>query len=77
MARVSLVVHGRGRGHASRALACARALAGAGHELRVFAGGDSEHVLRDINGYATIPIVRTFSRQLTPALKKYGAYWKT
>lgn len=58
MARVSLVVHGRGRGHASRALACARALAGAGHELRVFAGGDSEHVLKDMDGYTTIPIVR-------------------
>jgi len=58
MARVSLVVHGRGRGHASRALACARALSDAGHALHVFGGGDSEHVLRDMSSYTSIPIVR-------------------
>jgi UDP-N-acetylglucosamine--N-acetylmuramyl-(pentapeptide) pyrophosphoryl-undecaprenol N-acetylglucosamine transferase len=58
MARVSLVVHGRGRGHASRALACARALSDAGHALHVFGGGDSEHVLRDMSCYTSIPIVR-------------------
>ncbi len=58
MARVSLVVHGRGRGHASRALACARALVGAGHALRVWGGGDAEHVLSDMSEYSPLPIVR-------------------
>lgn len=58
MARVSLVVHGRGRGHASRALACARALTSAGHALRVWGGGDAEHVLADMSEYSPIPIVR-------------------
>lgn len=58
MARVSLVVHGRGRGHASRALACARALTGAGHELSVYAGGDATPVLADIPGLRPLPIVR-------------------
>lgn len=48
MARVSLVVHGRGRGHASRALTCARALRDAGHVLSIHGGGDAEHVLKDI-----------------------------
>ena len=58
MARVSLVVHGRGRGHASRALACARALKGAGHHLRVYGGGDAGHVLEDMPEYTPLPIVR-------------------
>lgn len=58
MARVSLVVHGRGRGHASRALACARALTDAGHALHLFGGGDSEHVLKHMSGYTSIPTVR-------------------
>lgn len=47
MPRVALVVHGRGRGHASRALACARALRDAGHVLSIHGGGDAEHVLKD------------------------------
>lgn len=60
MARVSLVVHGRGRGHASRALACARALTDAGHALHVFASGDAAPVLSDEHSarFTSIPIVR-------------------
>src|SRR5690606_13210622 len=60
MARVSLVVHGRGRGHASRALACARALTDAGHALHVFASGDAGPVLsaQDSARFTAIPIVR-------------------
>ncbi|MFY0537338.1 glycosyltransferase family protein [Nannocystis pusilla] len=58
MARVSLVVHGRGRGHASRAVACARALRDAGHALHVFAGGDAEHVLKDMYEVTAVPTVR-------------------
>jgi len=58
MARVSLVVHGRGRGHATRAIACARALTAAGHQLHVFAGGDAEPILQDMPEGTSIPIVR-------------------
>lgn len=58
MARVSLVVHGRGRGHASRALACARALTDAGHALTVYGGDDATPVLADIPGFRAIPVVR-------------------
>ncbi|HEY8375094.1 MAG TPA: glycosyltransferase family protein [Nannocystis sp.] len=80
MARVSLVVHGRGRGHASRALACARALADAGHELRVFAGGDSEYVLKDMSDFSSIPVVRpgpgmpgAWLRRLTSDARRFAA----
>ncbi len=40
-ARIHLYVHGRGRGHASRAVRVIPALRGAGHRVRVFAGGDA------------------------------------
>lgn len=58
MARVDLVVHGRGRGHASRALACARALRAAGHALAVYGGGDAVPVLTDMPEFRALPIVR-------------------
>lgn len=58
MARIDLVVHGRGRGHASRALACASALREVGHELALYAGGDAEPVLRDSGAFNPLPIVR-------------------
>lgn len=58
MARVSLVVHGRGRGHASRALACARALRDAGHALSIHGGGDAEHVLKDMPEFRPLEPVR-------------------
>jgi len=37
---IHLYVHGRGRGHATRCLAIARALEGAGHAFRAFVGRD-------------------------------------
>ncbi|WP_437636951.1 glycosyltransferase [Sorangium sp. So ce854] len=45
MARIGYYVHGRGRGHASRALAVTRALRERGHELRIYAGGQAAELL--------------------------------
>ncbi|WP_437678368.1 glycosyltransferase family protein [Sorangium sp. So ce131] len=45
MARIGYYVHGRGRGHASRALAVAGALREAGHELRIYGGGQAADLL--------------------------------
>lgn len=47
MARIAYYVHGRGRGHASRARAVLPRLRGAGHEVRVFGGGHACDVLAD------------------------------
>ncbi len=44
---IHLYVHGRGRGHATRSLAVARALVEAGHEVHAFAGADAYPMLRD------------------------------
>jgi uncharacterized protein (TIGR00661 family) len=44
---IHLYVHGRGRGHATRALAVARALIEAGYDVHAFAGGDAYPMLRD------------------------------
>ncbi len=45
MAKIGYYVHGRGRGHASRALAIAGALREGGHELRIYGGGQAAEVL--------------------------------
>ncbi|KYF70581.1 glycosyltransferase family protein [Sorangium cellulosum] len=45
MARIGYYVHGRGRGHASRALAITGALRERGHELRIYAGGQAAELL--------------------------------
>ncbi|WP_437969053.1 glycosyltransferase family protein [Sorangium sp. So ce260] len=45
MARIGYYVHGRGRGHASRALAIAGALRERGHELRIYGGGQAADLL--------------------------------
>ncbi|WP_437289179.1 glycosyltransferase family protein [Sorangium sp. So ce406] len=45
MARIGYYVHGRGRGHASRALAVTRALRERGHELRIYGGGQAAEQL--------------------------------
>lgn len=45
---IHLYVHGRGRGHASRALHLVTELAARGHRARVFAGRDAVAVLRDV-----------------------------
>jgi len=47
MARIAYFVHGRGRGHASRARAVLPRLRADGHELRVFGGGHATDVLAD------------------------------
>ena len=44
---IHLYVHGRGRGHATRALAIAQALRERGHEIRTFAGADAFPILRE------------------------------
>lgn len=45
MARIGYYVHGRGRGHASRAVAVASALRDDGHELRIYGGGQAADLL--------------------------------
>jgi UDP-N-acetylglucosamine--N-acetylmuramyl-(pentapeptide) pyrophosphoryl-undecaprenol N-acetylglucosamine transferase len=45
---IHLYVHGRGRGHASRALHLVAELASRGHRARVFAGRDAVGVLADV-----------------------------
>lgn len=47
MARVAYFVHGRGRGHASRARAVLPRLLAEGHDLHVFAGGQALDLLAD------------------------------
>ncbi len=47
MARVAYFVHGRGRGHASRARAVLPRLRGEGHDVHVFAGGHALALLVD------------------------------
>jgi UDP-N-acetylglucosamine--N-acetylmuramyl-(pentapeptide) pyrophosphoryl-undecaprenol N-acetylglucosamine transferase len=44
---IQIYVHGRGRGHATRSLAIARALVDAGHDVHAFAGGDAYPMMRD------------------------------
>lgn len=58
---VHLYVHGRGRGHASRAIPLVAALGARGHHVRVFAGGDAVDVLRP---YADTTAVRSLPPQL-------------
>ncbi|WP_437877322.1 glycosyltransferase family protein [Sorangium sp. So ce513] len=68
MARIGYYVHGRGRGHASRALAVTRALRERGHELRIYAGGQAaeqlgalpehrpvRHIARGLGGVVEVP----------------------
>lgn len=45
MALIDYYVHGRGRGHATRALTVARALEVRGHALRLFGGGEATDIL--------------------------------
>ncbi len=45
MTKIGYYVHGRGRGHASRALAIARTLREGGHELRIYGGGQAAELL--------------------------------
>jgi UDP-N-acetylglucosamine--N-acetylmuramyl-(pentapeptide) pyrophosphoryl-undecaprenol N-acetylglucosamine transferase len=46
MREVHYYVHGRGRGHAARALELVPALEAAGYRIRLFAGRDARHFLR-------------------------------
>lgn len=48
MATLHYFVHGRGRGHASRARDAVPALRAAGHEVRVFAGGAARDALAGV-----------------------------
>ncbi|WP_437715995.1 glycosyltransferase family protein [Sorangium sp. So ce448] len=45
MAKIGYYVHGRGRGHASRALPIVGALRERGHELRIYGGGQAADLL--------------------------------
>ncbi|MCB9702961.1 MAG: glycosyltransferase [Myxococcales bacterium] len=45
-AQIAYFVHGRGRGHASRALTIGAHLVELGHALRIYAGGDALDLLR-------------------------------
>ncbi|WP_437984689.1 glycosyltransferase family protein [Sorangium sp. So ce117] len=45
MAKIGYYVHGRGRGHASRALPILGALRERGHELRIYGGGQAADLL--------------------------------
>lgn len=56
--RVAYYVHGRGRGHASRALTVVPALRGDGHDVDVFASGDAVGVLRNLGGVREVHGVR-------------------
>lgn len=58
MLEIHLYVHGRGRGHASRAVGIIAALQARGHRVRAFAGGDAIGVLRphvDTSVVASLP----------------------
>ena len=53
--KVHYFVHGRGLGHASRALPIIDALLEDGHELRLFGSCDSRKLLGDIESFEVIP----------------------
>lgn len=52
--RIAYYVHGRGRGHASRARVLVPALREDGHEVHLLGGGDADDLLADFEGYQTI-----------------------
>ena len=55
MARIAYFVHGRGRGHASRAVSIVPALRAAGHEVVTFGGGQAADLLADEPGHRDAP----------------------
>jgi UDP-N-acetylglucosamine--N-acetylmuramyl-(pentapeptide) pyrophosphoryl-undecaprenol N-acetylglucosamine transferase len=55
--RLAYFVHGRGRGHASRAVSLVPALRTAGHDVVVFAGGDAADLLADPRLRAAQPLL--------------------
>jgi UDP-N-acetylglucosamine--N-acetylmuramyl-(pentapeptide) pyrophosphoryl-undecaprenol N-acetylglucosamine transferase len=57
VARLAYFVHGRGRGHASRAVSLVPALRAAGHDVAVFAGGDAADLLADPHLRASAPLL--------------------
>ena len=52
--RIAYFVHGRGRGHASRARAVLARLEAEGHELHVFGGGDAVALLNDRRDFTEV-----------------------
>jgi UDP-N-acetylglucosamine--N-acetylmuramyl-(pentapeptide) pyrophosphoryl-undecaprenol N-acetylglucosamine transferase len=57
VARLAYFVHGRGRGHASRAVSLVPALRTAGHDVVVFAGGDAADLLAEPRLRAAQPLL--------------------
>ena len=55
MARIAYFVHGRGRGHASRALSIVPALRGAGHDVTTFGGGGAADLIGAWPGHRDAP----------------------
>ena len=51
MKRIAYFVHGRGRGHASRALTVVPKIQTFGHELRLFGGGNADDLLDNFAEY--------------------------
>lgn len=54
MARIAYFVHGRGRGHASRARAVLARLEADGHDLHVFGGGDAVELLGERHDFTEV-----------------------
>jgi UDP-N-acetylglucosamine--N-acetylmuramyl-(pentapeptide) pyrophosphoryl-undecaprenol N-acetylglucosamine transferase len=54
MAKIAYYVHGRGRGHASRARSIAPILVEDGHELRIYAGGQARDLLGGFPGHRLV-----------------------
>lgn len=66
MKRIAYFVHGRGRGHASRALTVVPGLQAAGYELRLFGGGKADDLLGAFPEYRAItPVMPDLSGPLT------------
>jgi UDP-N-acetylglucosamine--N-acetylmuramyl-(pentapeptide) pyrophosphoryl-undecaprenol N-acetylglucosamine transferase len=57
-ARIAYFVHGRGRGHASRALDVVPALRSAGHSIALFASGDALLPLSTLGSVTERPLLR-------------------
>lgn len=78
MARIACHVHGRGRGHASRARAVLPRLRAAGHDVRVFGGGHACDVLADDPGFTEVRpclpgpgLARSFARRFRSDWQTY------
>lgn len=74
MAEIAYFVHGRGRGHASRAATVLPRLRGLGHRVTVFAGGDALDLLDPAGIIPAEPLppglgaMRVFARRLPEAI---------